>query len=411
MNEPQYIHHHGNKTYCHLVGELDRNSFSQQCQKCPLASRCTVKKEYLKNVAGDFHLLNAEGFFGSEFIDGDSDKRKELRAIAKIIGLSLTYGAWAGGVAERLNITQEAAQILINNFFRKLIILKIYMDRVQREALSTGQVQNLFFRLRDVSKDAFPDKTLPKSVVWKMQGYAKRTALNHPIQSTAADVLKLGSIRVDKYIRDNGLNPYAGDFLPQSYAPEDLPSYKDFKVANISSNHDELIYGIRDDCMDGVIPNLYVAMQEDDIMLIFSAGYRLELDCEYDATRSWTATSRFDGGKIYLLQMLQGLASVSGMPVVMNDPEEEPLTYALAPLEGFTDEVRSLIQVGLAAVKEHPEKFAEGGVYKLATISEDGNFYVCPPLPGSLIQGLNLPIVPAQFVRSEKYTQESERGF
>jgi hypothetical protein len=409
--EPQYIHRHDGKIYCHLVGEFDRSSFSKQCSKCPLQTRCVTKKMYLKNVAGDQHMLNASGFFGEEFTQGTSDKRKELRATAKIIGLSLVYGAYSGSVATRLGITQEEAQILIDRFFKKLGILKIYMDRVQREALLTGQVQNLFFRLRDVSKDAWPDKTLPKSVVWKMQGYARRTALNHPIQSTAADVLKIGSIRTDEIIRQHEWSPYSADSLPQSYDSEaEMPNYTDFKAFALHSNHDELIYGVREDSFDGVIPSIYICMQEDDILEIFNAGFRLEMDCEYDSTRSWTAQQRFDSGEIYLLQELQNLSAIGGSPVVC-DLEKDPDIFCLVDIGVFTEEVQEAIQDAFKKMKQNPKSFAAEGGYRLATFGENGVFYVNRPLPESLIQELDLQMVPAQFVRSEEYSAESGRGF
>jgi hypothetical protein len=109
------------------------------------------------------------------------------------------------------------------------------------------------------------------------------------------------------------------------------------------------------------------------------------------------------------LQELQNLSSVGGSPVEA-DPEEEPDIFALASIDAFTPEIQAAIQSAFAEMKKNPEKFTEGG-YRLAAFSDEGDFYVNRPLPESLIRQLDLKITPAQFVRSEKYTPESGRGF
>jgi hypothetical protein len=387
------------KTYCWLTGEMDKESFAKQCAACPLKDRCTTKREYLKAVPGDWHSLNAEGFFGKDFTEGDKDKRKELRAGAKIGGLALTYGGWAGTIAKHFNCTNEAAQISINNFFRKLVTLNKYMFEAKATALKTGTVVNLFGRVRDVSKDAKPPAGTPLKVKWKMQGYAQRTALNHPIQSTAAEVLKLGSIRADHVIRENNWNPYAGDSLQMEYASEaEMPSYKDFVAANIHSNHDELVYAIRDDSFEEVIPKIYIAMQLADVMEDFNIGYTLELDCEFDKTRSWTAQERFDNGRIYMLREVAGLDSVEGIPVARAE-RAAPEELALASLEAFRPEIKHGIQAALNAMRQEPEKFSAEEQVHLAAISDDEFYSFDTPLAKSLFGGFGLETIPAQMTR------------
>src|ERR1019366_675633 len=314
---PSYVRKYGGKYYCWLEGEMDKDEYDKQCSKCPVQSRCTLKRTVLKDVAGDWHSLNAEGFFGAEFTEcKDKFKKKELRGLSKIGGLLLTYGGSAWSIAYNFNCTVESAQTNVDNFFRKLTTLSVYMTGVTNTVLQTGMVYNLFGRQRDVSSDstALP-RDMPSKEKFKRQGYAKRTALNHPIQSTAAEFLKLGSLRADHIIRENNWSPYALDYLPMEYESDDLPSYKDFKAHLISSVHDELMYLMRGDSFEEIIPRIYIAMQLSDIMEIFNIGFTLELDCEFDVTRSWTAGKRFDSARIYMLREVGGLSAVGGLPV------------------------------------------------------------------------------------------------
>lgn len=90
MELPYYIENINGILYCFLENEIDKNSFESQCEKCPLKDSCFSKKDFYKNVSGDWHSLNASGLYGEEF-DKCVDKyiRKDLRGIAKIVGLAL----------------------------------------------------------------------------------------------------------------------------------------------------------------------------------------------------------------------------------------------------------------------------------------------------------------------------------
>jgi hypothetical protein len=389
---PPYVRKYEDKYYCWLTGEMDKMEYSKQCSKCPLQSRCKSKRSVLKDVPGDWHSLNAEGFFGVRFTEcKDAYTKKTLRGLSKIGGLLLTYGGTAWNISHNFNCTQEEAQVLVDNFFRKLTTLKVYMSKVTSEVLQTGMVENLFGRQWDVSADVFLPKDMPFKEKNKLQGHAKRHALNHPIQSAAAEFLKLGSLRADHVIRECEFSPYSRDYLPLEYATEaEMPSYEDFGAHLISSIHDELMYLIRDDCFEAVIPKIYIAMQLQDIMELFGAGFTLEMDCEFDQTRSWTAGTRFDSGRIYMLREIQKISSVGGLPVVSERGDKQDSNLALVSMGAVTPEVIGQLQGMTQEIKEHPEQF-EGERFLTFAVVADGEFYPYEtPLPISMIERLNI---------------------
>lgn len=391
---PDYVKEYDGRLFCFLKGELDKVEYAKQCSKCSLQSRCRFKRSVLKDVPGDWHSLNAEGFFGTKFTEcTDKDARKILRGLSKIGGLLLTYGGSAWSIAHNFNCTVEEAQINVDNFFRKLTTLKAYMLQATTAVFQTKMVENLFGRQRDVSSDIVLPKDMPFKEKSKRQGYAKRTALNHPIQSTAAEFLKLGSLRADHVIQENGLSPYSGDYLPLEYASEaEMPSYRDFKAHLISSVHDELMYLLREDCFEAVIPKIYVAMQLQDIMEYFGIGFTLEMDCEFDSTRSWTAGNRFDSGRIYMLREIQRLASVGGLPVVSERSDKQDSNLALASMSAVTPEVVGKLRDMTQELKEHANQF-EGEKFLTFALVAEGEFYPYEtPLPISMIERLNLDI-------------------
>jgi DNA polymerase family A len=395
---PAHLMTVNDKTYCWLIGEIDKESFAKQCAACPLQARCTTKREYLKAVAGDWHSLNAEGFFGAAFTEGNNDQRKELRAGAKIGGLALCYGGYYGTIMKNFGCTEVEAKRAISNFFRKLMTLNKYMIETKAKALKTGMTFNLFGRMWDLTKYANPPAELPFKVRRRTIGEAERKSLNHPIQSTASEFLKIGSIRADHVIRENGWSPYSGDSLQMEYANEaEMPSYKDFIVSNVHSNHDELVYMIRDDSFEEVIPQIYIAMQLKDIMEAFDIGFTLELDCEFDKTRAWTAQERFDSARIYLLREVAGFDSLNGLPVTGGARDTEELS--LADLDLFTTEIKQSIQAALDAMRQDPDKFSAEEQVHLASISEGEFFRLGAPLAQSLFEQLGLEVKPAQMTR------------
>ncbi len=117
--------------------------------------------------------------------------------MAKVINFGIVYGLSAFGLAQRLGIEREAAQNFINAYFERYKGVRAWLDRTIEDARLTGSVRTLFGRLRPI-----PDI---KSKDYAVRQFAERTAVNTPIQGTAADIIKIAMIRIRKVLQDKGL--------------------------------------------------------------------------------------------------------------------------------------------------------------------------------------------------------------
>lgn len=316
--KPYYLYEREGRTYCYLAGELDKVNYEGQCAKCPLAEACSTKQNFYKNLPGDWHGLNRRALYGlsklkdipkdadGNYLPRNDDEKyllKELRDIAKIVGLALNYGGSAWTVSRNMNESVEQAQEKIDAFFAELPDLSQYMARAKRNALTTGFVVNLFGRSRSVQEDIAKGRS--------GIGYAERTALNHPIQSTSADWMKLAMIRVSDYIKEKGLDPLWGDEIPLVIDPKET-TYLDIILTMLASVHDEVVYLMLDEMIESLVPEVYHTMQIHDVIKHHGVGYTLEMDTEYDDTRSWTSTKKMDQAKVYLLKYLDGVEGKGG---------------------------------------------------------------------------------------------------
>lgn len=283
------------KHYCILLGELDKEEYHNQCNKCKFKDTCKVIKNYTRYVSGDWHSKNAEAFYRLDFIDQkDKNVRKAMRTDAKVAGLALIYGSYENTLARVLNCSIEKAKLLRDNFFAELSTVKRYMSIQRQESFKNKTVVNLFNRNYNI-KFLVDNSKVEKKYKFK----ADNIALNHPIQSLGADFLKLGIIESQKYIKSNNLNIYSNIQLQNK-----IDILNESKVSIISNVHDEVVFIINDFYRDEIIPALYIQMRLDDLLDKFKAGFYLEMDVEFDKYRSWTATSRYETSKIFLLNEL-----------------------------------------------------------------------------------------------------------
>ena len=139
----------------------------------------------------DIHRSTAAEVFGVALKDVDSEQRRA----AKAINFGLIYGMSAFGLAKQLGIPRHAAQEYVDLYFDRYPGVKEYMDRTRRLAHDQGYVETLFGRrlyLPEIeSRNA------------QRRQYAERTAINAPMQGTAADIIKLAMIEVDRWIRES----------------------------------------------------------------------------------------------------------------------------------------------------------------------------------------------------------------
>ena len=112
------------------------------------------------------------------------------RRNAKAVNFGVVYGISDFGLSNNLGISRKEAKAYIETYFERYPGIKDYMERVVREARDKGYVETLFKRRREI-----PDIN---SRNFNVRGFAERTAINSPIQGSAADILKIAMIHLDQ---------------------------------------------------------------------------------------------------------------------------------------------------------------------------------------------------------------------
>jgi DNA polymerase-1 len=135
----------------------------------------------------DVHQATAAEVFGVPLDSVSADQRRS----AKAINFGLIYGMSAFGLARQLGIDRSSAQRYVDLYFERYPGVKAYMDRTREQAKDTGFVETVFGR-----RLYLPDI---RSRNRAMQQYAERSAINAPMQGTAADLIKLAMIHVDAW--------------------------------------------------------------------------------------------------------------------------------------------------------------------------------------------------------------------
>lgn len=122
----------------------------------------------------------------------------DMRRAAKSINFGIVYGMSSFGLANQLEISRKQAQTFIDRYFDHYSGVKRYMKQIVEQATKDGYVTTLLNRRRDVPEIHSPNKT--------RRGFAERTAINSPIQGTAADIIKLAMIDVEQALLNEQLN-------------------------------------------------------------------------------------------------------------------------------------------------------------------------------------------------------------
>jgi DNA polymerase-1 len=157
----------------------------------------------------DIHTATAAKVYGVP----ESEVTKEMRYKSKSVNFGIIYGQGAFGLADNLNIPRAEAKQLIENYFREYSAIKSYMDEQINFARENGYVQTLLGRkrwLRDINSQNAT-----------VRSFAERNAINAPIQGSAADMIKVAMINIDREL-----------------------SKKNFKTKMILQVHDELVFDV-----------------------------------------------------------------------------------------------------------------------------------------------------------------------
>ena len=121
----------------------------------------------------------------------------DARRAAKAVNFGIVYGISGFGLAQQLGIPRAEAEKYIKNYFARYTGVKQFIERTIAEVRQTGVTHTLFGRERPI-----PDIN---SKNYNLRGFAERTAVNTPLQGTAADLIKLAMIRIDGAIRERDL--------------------------------------------------------------------------------------------------------------------------------------------------------------------------------------------------------------
>ena len=143
-----------------------------------------LKKAFKNNQ--DIHSLTASQVFGVS-INKIND---ELRRKAKAINFGIIYGITQYGLAKQISVSNQEAQDFINEYFKKFPEIKDYMNNTIKFCRKNGYVNNIFGRrihLRNINDKNF-----------SVRSFQERAAINAPIQGSAADIIRLAMIEIDK---------------------------------------------------------------------------------------------------------------------------------------------------------------------------------------------------------------------
>jgi DNA polymerase-1 len=138
----------------------------------------------------DIHTLTASEVFG---VPAET-MNKETRNRAKAVNFGIVYGISAFGLAAQLGIPQAEARAYIERYFARYQGVKKFIDETLDQVRREGSVRTLFGRMRPI-----PDM---ESRNPNQRGFAERTAINTPLQGTAADLIKLAMISIDRKLTD-----------------------------------------------------------------------------------------------------------------------------------------------------------------------------------------------------------------
>jgi len=137
----------------------------------------------------DIHIATAAKVYGVE----EAAVTKDMRRNAKAVNFGIIYGQSAFGLAENLGISRTEAKTIIENYFAQYPAIKTYMDANVQFAKHHGYVATILGRKRWLADINSSNQTV--------RGFAERNAINAPIQGSAADMIKLAMIEVDKQLR------------------------------------------------------------------------------------------------------------------------------------------------------------------------------------------------------------------
>jgi DNA polymerase-1 len=198
------------------------------------------------NEGEDIHEATAAKVFDVDV----KEVTREMRSQAKMVNFGIIYGISAFGLSQRLHVSRTEASDLINNYFAKYPGIKTYMDESIAYAREHGYVETILKRRRYLKDINGKNPTV--------RGFAERNAINAPIQGSAADMIKVAMVRLNKVFEKEG-----------------------FKSKMILQVHDELVFDARRDELDKIRP-----IVEKEMMNAFT-GLSVPMKVDMDTGENW----------------------------------------------------------------------------------------------------------------------------
>ncbi len=180
-------------------------------------------------TGGDIHTRVASEIFDVV----EKDVTPDMRRTAKVINFGIIYGMGANALAHTADMSREKAQEYLAEYQKTFTGLSAYIERAKQETRRRGYTETIFGRRRYLPGIASP---LPH-----IRAEAERQAINAPIQGTSADIIKRAMIAIDVLQKKRGY----GD-----------------AVRLVLQIHDELVYEVRDDLVDSVVPEIREHMEK-----------------------------------------------------------------------------------------------------------------------------------------------------
>lgn len=146
------------------------------------------------NEGEDFHAETAARVFGVPV----EEVTPALRSRAKAVNFGIVYGQQAYGLSQSLDIPMAEAREMIDRYFEAYPGVRTYLDRTVAEAKRTGYAETMYGRRRPI-----PELKMRNPA---QRSFGERTAMNHPMQGTAADIIKIAMARVARRMRDEGFS-------------------------------------------------------------------------------------------------------------------------------------------------------------------------------------------------------------
>lgn len=144
------------------------------------------------NEGEDFHAETAARVFGVQV----SEVTPDLRSRAKAVNFGIVYGQQAYGLSQSLHISMAEARDMIDRYYEAYPGVRTFLDNVVARAKQTGYAETMYGRRRHIPE--------LKAKNPQLRGFGERTAMNHPMQGTAADIIKIAMARVSRRLEEEG---------------------------------------------------------------------------------------------------------------------------------------------------------------------------------------------------------------